>query len=42
MESADEFDYAVVNDDLDRCVAEVREILERERQRRGRPAPAVA
>ena len=42
MESADEFDYTVVNDDLDRCVAEVREILERERRRRGRPAPAVA
>lgn len=41
MECADEFDYTVVNDDLDRCVAEVLEILERERERPGRPVPAA-
>lgn len=41
MACADEFDYMVVNDDLDRCVAEVLEILERERVRPGRPAAVV-
>lgn len=41
MECADEFDYTVVNDDLDRCVAEILDILERERRRPGRPAPRV-
>lgn len=41
MERAGEFDYTVVNDDLDRCVEEVREILERERERPGRPSPVV-
>lgn len=41
IEGARQFDYTVVNDDLDRCVAEVVEILERERNRRGRPAPVV-
>jgi len=33
MKSAPEFDYTVVNDDLQRCVREVEEILERERAR---------
>jgi guanylate kinase len=32
----DEFDYQIVNDDLDRAVAEMAELLRRERQRRGR------
>jgi len=41
MACADEFDYTVVNDDLDRCLAEVREIIERERRRPGRPAAKV-
>lgn len=41
MECAGEFDFLVVNDDLDRCVAEVAEILERERARPGRPGPVV-
>ncbi len=41
MDCAAEFDYAVVNDDLDRCVAEVLDIVERERSRPGRPAPVV-
>lgn len=35
--AAGEFDYVVVNDDLDRCVAEVEAILARERERSGRP-----
>ena len=41
MERANEFDYTVVNDDLDRCVAEVREILEREHVRPGRSTPRL-
>lgn len=41
MDCAGEFDYTVVNDDLDRCVAEVLNIVERERSRPGRPAPVV-
>jgi guanylate kinase len=41
MECAGEFDYTVVNDDLDRCVAEVQQILDRERLRPERPAPVV-
>ena len=41
MECAGEFDYTVVNDELDRCAAEVRDILQRERQRLGRPTPVV-
>jgi guanylate kinase len=40
MASAGEFDHTVVNDDLDRCVAEVEWILEGERRRPGR-APVV-
>lgn len=40
MACAGELDYTVVNDDLDRCVEEVREIIERERERPGRP-PAI-
>lgn len=42
MASADEFDYTVVNDDLDRCAAEILAIMERERSRPGRPVPVVA
>ena len=41
MAAAGEFDYTIVNDDLDRCVAEVLEVLERERARLERPAPVV-
>ena len=41
MERSGEFDYTVVNDDLDRCVAEVRGILERERAKPARLGPAV-
>jgi len=33
MKAAGEFDYTVVNDDLERCVREVEEILEGERAR---------
>lgn len=36
MEQAGDFDYTVVNDDLDRCVREVDSIIERERSRPGR------
>lgn len=36
METADEFDYTVVNDDLDRCVDEIESILERDRSREDR------
>jgi guanylate kinase len=36
MEQAGDFDYAVVNDDLDRCVDQVESIIERERARPGR------
>lgn len=37
MASASEFDYVVVNDDLDRCVAEVEDIIAKERSRSDRP-----
>jgi guanylate kinase len=37
MAAAGEFDYTVVNDDLDRCVAEVESIIGQERARSGRP-----
>lgn len=37
MASAAEFDYVVVNDDLDRCVAEIEEIIAKERSRPDRP-----
>jgi guanylate kinase len=47
--AADLFDYAVVNDDLERCVAQVLEILRAEREGRAAPlrerldpAPAIA
>jgi guanylate kinase len=36
MASAGEFDHTVVNDDLDRCVQEVAEIITRERARKER------
>ncbi len=39
--AAGEFDYTVVNDDLDRCAAEIEEILARERARSGRVAARV-
>lgn len=41
LESAPEFDHIVVNDDRDRCAAEILAILERERSRPGRPAARV-
>lgn len=37
LASASEFDYVVINDDLDRCVAEVEAIIAKERARPGRP-----
>lgn len=36
LESAGEFDYVVVNDDLDRCVSAIEEIIEQESRRPGR------
>jgi len=36
MEAASQFDYTVVNEDLERCVQEIEEILRRERARPGR------
>lgn len=41
MESANEFDYVMVNDDLDRVLDEFEEILERERRREGRKRAVV-
>lgn len=41
MDAAEEFDYVVVNDDLDRAVAEVEAILEREQGREGRERAVV-
>lgn len=41
MEAAGEFDYVVVNDWLDRAIAEVEGILERERMRDGRERVVV-
>lgn len=41
MESTNEFDYVVVNDDLDRALDELDEILERERGREGRQPVVV-
>ena len=41
MAAAKEFDYTVVNDDLDRCVEEIQEIIRREQARPGRAATAV-
>jgi guanylate kinase len=35
LEAKDLFDYAIVNDDLDRCVEAVRKVIETERQRAG-------
>lgn len=39
--SASEFDYVVVNEDLERCVSEIEQILERARSRSGRKAVQV-
>jgi len=36
MEAASQFDYTVANEDLERCVQEIEEILRRERARPGR------
>lgn len=41
MEQAGEFDYYLVNDDLDRCAAEAAAIIERERANPGRPVPTL-
>jgi guanylate kinase len=42
MATASEFDYTVVNDELDRCVAEVLRILEKERANPDRKAVVLA
>lgn len=39
--AATEFDYAVENDDLQRCATEIEDILSREREKSGRQAPQV-
>jgi guanylate kinase len=41
MASAGEFDYTVVNDDLDRCVSKIVSIIARERARTDRPPTSV-
>jgi guanylate kinase len=41
MAAAEEFDHSVVNEDLDACVAQIEEILERERTKPGRKAVVV-
>lgn len=41
LETASEFDYTVVNDDLTHCVEEIESIIERERQRPGRRSTVV-
>jgi guanylate kinase len=40
--AVDEYDYVIVNDDFDRCVAELSAIVTAERARRGRRARLVA
>lgn len=42
MASASEFDHTVINEELELCVAEIEEILERERAMAGRRAPRIA
>lgn len=42
MASASEFDHTVINEALELCVAEIEEILERERAMAGRRAPQIA
>ncbi len=42
MKSAPEFDYTVVNDDLERCVREVEKIIESEKARPGRQPARIA
>jgi guanylate kinase len=41
MGTAQEFDYTVVNEDLERCVDEIEEIMSRERSRPGREPVSV-
>ena len=41
MDATQEFDYTVVNDDLERCVDEIEEIMSRERSRPGRDPASV-
>lgn len=41
MDAADEFDYRVLNDSLERALAEVEAIMERERARPGRCPPRL-
>jgi guanylate kinase len=41
MASAGEFDHVIVNDDLDVCVREIEQVLERERERPGRRAVVI-
>lgn len=41
MAAADEFDHVVINDDLDRAVAEAVAIIDAERGKRGRVPPVV-
>jgi len=42
MAAAPEFDYTVINDDLERCTAEVEAILKRERARSDRKPVTIA
>jgi len=42
VSAVDEYDYVVINDDLERCVAEIEAIATAERARRDRRSPVIA